>query len=249
MNRLVIAEHFYSIQGEGKLSGSPSIFLRLGGCNLNCGSNLNSTWICDTVQVWTKDKSCTIDDLITLFERQGYLNHLYKGVALVITGGEPLLQQKGLINFLTQLELKIINTFKLSSFNLFIEIETNGTILPEIELDKFVYIYNVSPKLKNSGELDSKRKLNLTEHHKGYDNYKTLCIYKFVINSVNDMKEIEKLIIENKLSEERIYLMPSGETKEEIEKILPLISEICKNKYYKLSTRLHLHIWNKKTGV
>ena len=129
-----------TFQGEGEFAGVPCNFLRLSGCNLSC------IW-CDTPYTWnwvnTKFKhpekfdpkkevfSIEVNKLATLLNKHE-LKHL------VISGGEPLLQQKKLTLLLQQLQ------------GYFVEVETNGTIEPEDDFAKLVNRFNVSPKLKMS---------------------------------------------------------------------------------------------------
>ena len=72
MDKLAISEHFYSIQGEGKFTGVPSVFLRLKGCNLTCGGkktvstkklDSGATWRCDTIEVWLTGNSTSFKSL------------------------------------------------------------------------------------------------------------------------------------------------------------------------------------------
>lgn len=245
MDNLVVAETFYSLQGEGQYIGFPAVFLRLGGCNLKCGfryKNLISSWVCDTRNVWNQSHSFSIEELGNHFEKSGFINNIKEGANLVITGGEPLLQQKNLIKFINYLS----NTFNLDFLKSKIEIETNGTIEPLPNLSRLVDIFNISPKLSSSNEPLSKRLL------KFIPNRTTNAIFKFVISEINptqEINEILEIIEKHNLDKTKIYLMPSGESKEEIEKNLGQVSIFCKELHFKLSTRLHLHIWNKKTGV
>ena len=75
-----INEIFYSIQGEGKWSGFPNIFIRTTGCNLRCT-------YCDTKYAYENGKEMNIIDILK--EIQKYLCN-----KICITGGEPLLQQE-----------------------------------------------------------------------------------------------------------------------------------------------------------
>tara|TARA_Y100001934_G_C12314739_1_gene756801 strand:+ start:1203 stop:1580 length:378 start_codon:yes stop_codon:yes gene_type:complete len=81
-------EIFQRIQGEGVNLGSPCTFLRLAGCNLKC------TW-CDTKYTWDWDKYKSEDEVVQISVKN--LTCKIKSLHqqhLVITGGEPLLQQK-----------------------------------------------------------------------------------------------------------------------------------------------------------
>ncbi|RAP36878.1 7-carboxy-7-deazaguanine synthase QueE [Candidatus Marinamargulisbacteria bacterium SCGC AAA071-K20] len=245
---LPVSESFYSIQGEGKCTGVPAVFLRLKGCNLSCGGintiktkslDSGATWRCDTIEVWTKGETINIVDLLESWEQNGWLNHLKNGAHLVITGGEPLLWQDKLVKFL--------NDFKqFQSFLPFIEVETNGTITPTKKLDSFISQYNVSPKLKNSGMKKEDRLINealtfFTESQKGY--------YKFVVSNQSDCDEItNSFIIPFKIPSQKIQLMPGAETKDDCLALSPQVVEWCKEKGLGFSSRLHLLLWDKKTG-
>ena len=98
MTTLRVSEHFYSIQGEGPTVGVPAVFVRLQGCNLNCGHQ-SGEWVCDTVDVWKKGIPYSVEawhELVNIH----YGDALSMGAHLVITGGEPLIQQKKLLEFI-----------------------------------------------------------------------------------------------------------------------------------------------------
>ncbi len=81
--KLKVSEVFYSIQGEGPLSGRPAVFIRLYGCNLKC------KW-CDTKYAREGEnfKIWRIEELMKTIEEK------FKGIKeITITGGEPLLQE------------------------------------------------------------------------------------------------------------------------------------------------------------
>src|SRR5580658_5308989 len=78
IERVKIAEIFYSIQGEGKRSGVPSVFVRASGCNLRC------VW-CDTPYAsWNPEgNDLAIDQIISEVEK-------FSARDVVVTGGEPM---------------------------------------------------------------------------------------------------------------------------------------------------------------
>jgi 7-carboxy-7-deazaguanine synthase len=227
-NEIKVSEIFYSIQGEGKTTGTPAIFLRLTNCNLLCKSK---NWVCDTIKVWKKGHNFNIENVIS----KDYFDKLKNGAHLVITGGEPLLQQNEIIN--------LINYLKIEIKDLFIEIETNGTITPNEQLINLVNQWNCSPKLSNTNinkELRFKEQtLKLLS--------KLNTQFKFVINSESDIKEI--LNDYSFIEKSKLVLMPAGDNIKLLEKIRLDVVNLCIKYNIKYSDRLHIVIWNKKTGV
>lgn len=246
MSRIIVAETFASIQGEGSTQGAPSIFIRLGGCNLMCGGkgterdkqlHDGASWRCDTIEVWRKGESTTVDNLIELLEQKYKIRKkITEGWHIVITGGEPLMQQKQIIELLDKLMTRYQNCV--------VEIETNGTILPSEELIKHVDIFNVSPKLSNSGMPMNKRRMT-KEIFKAFN--ETSCIFKFVASHIDDLTEIQAQFdyIPNHL----VYLMPAASNRGELEHRSKFIAEYCITHGFNFSNRLQVQIWNETTGV
>lgn len=231
-NHLIVSETFYSIQGEGQTIGIPSVFLRLAGCNLLCSSK---EWRCDTIEVWQKGKHTHFTQVL----ENSYVNELSQRAHLIITGGEPLIHQDSIVDYL--------NWFRqVYGFTPVVEVETNGTIVPNSHmLDKVDY-WNCSPKLANSGEPYEKRVnfIALDTIQRRGRKY----IFKFVISKAEDLIEINDEYADY-LHLEHIMLMPAGATQEELALTMPTVAEICKATGFRFSPRLHIDIWNKKTGV
>jgi organic radical activating enzyme len=240
-SHLKVSEIFYSIQGEGITMGVPSWFLRLSNCNLVCGGYeclhipgahmANAKWRCDTIEVWRQGKNMTfqeIEDCIDLWT-------LHNGSHLVITGGEPLLQQKEIVKFLRHIFENVIP---------FVEIETNGTIAPDPQLIPLVKLFNVSPKLSNSGmpAIQRVNPIAIQQFNK------LNSIFKFVVSDSDDVDEV--LTTYGKMiDKEKIVLMPAASDQEELQKNLLMLTEISKELSIKICTRLQVAIWNKLTGV
>jgi len=239
--KLAVSEVFYSIQGEGKTTGYPSVFVRLGGCNLMCGGmgtqfnnelHNGATWRCDTIEVWMKAQSKNITDILGDEEHTALTN----GANMIITGGEPLMQQNGVELFIDYLK----NLYP----NIYIEVETNGTIKPSKNLQDNVNQWNCSPKLSNSGNhisqyfsIDTIAELN-----------KLNTQFKFVVTTIKDWEEIKSLYLPH-IDKDKVWLMPSGENKELLNQSKQVVAEIVKENFVKFTNRLHIEIWNKKTGV
>lgn len=239
--KLAVSEVFYSIQGEGITTGYPAVFLRLGGCNLMCGGHGTqldgelhnaATWRCDTIEVWMKSKAKAFEDI---FDTECNIA-LQCGAHLVITGGEPLMQQNNLMYFIKWLRDRLPD--------LYIEVETNGTILPTNAMLTLVNQWNCSPKLSNSGmsynETYKEEVLRILNQRN--------TIFKFVITDYEDWDEVERIYF-NKIDSKKIWLMPSGSSIKELKKSKIIVADICKHNYLKFTNRLHIDIWNKKTGV
>ncbi len=151
---LKVSEIFYSIQGESKTTGAPSYFIRLTGCNMLCGlrkeyHGIQPSWRCDSHEVWRKGNTMSFGEIIEEMGGNEALQNLRDGVHLIITGGEPMLQQDDLSEFFYYLK-------ESCGKSPFIEIETNGTIHPR-SIRQHVTQWNLSPKLGNSGEKESLR--------------------------------------------------------------------------------------------
>ena len=228
-NKIKISEIFYSIQGEPLSIGKPVVFIRFPDCNLEC------TW-CDTMYASRPKKWKQYSTLEIIKE---ILKHPTRKI--VFTGGEPLLKKEEIKRILTQL---ILFTY---GKRYSVEIETNGTIepFPLSFFLKYDIHYNVSPKLRSSGNVKEKRfKPNILKKFK-----ETNSIFKFVIKNRSDWEEAERIIKKLSLPKKDIWIMPYGATKTKwINKSKQIINLIIK-KGYNFAPRLHVVIWDNKKGV
>lgn len=188
---------------------------------------------CDTVEVWMKATSKELHEILP----QDCVEAIRNGAHVILTGGEPTMQQAGLYEFISYVKT-VINQ------NAYFEVETNGTIMPNEFLLEQIDLWNCSPKLRNSGmdnamtyKPDVIKELN-----------KKNTIFKFVVNSDKEWEEIERDYLPI-VDREKIYLMPAGENQELLNENKQRVVELAKDKYLNFTTRLHIEIWNKKTGV
>jgi len=240
-------EIFHSIQGEGKNMGQPSVFIRTSLCNLHC------IW-CDTDYTWNWEN--------TRFEhnydsRPGYKKYkmaemiLEKSAAeiyeivektnclnIILTGGEPMLQQEELV--------ELMQFFRGKNKDYFFEIETNGTLVPTREFDTLVNQYNVSPKLANS---NNSKKLREKKAAYEYFSASEKSIFKFVISDETDLEEVLEICDRYNINSNKIYLMPEGINRKELTDRQLWLVEICKKHNMKYTDRLHIHIFGDKRGV
>ncbi len=232
-DKLAISEVFYSIQGEGRFAGRPSIFIRLAYCNLGC------VW-CDTRFTWDPAKF-TPEMLRTPVEAvQLALSVLPKGAAagevdVVITGGEPMLQQERIP--------ALIDEMAKEGFAFF-EIETNGMYRPSQDMLSRISWFNGSPKLSNNSLAmdvncvpDVLRILDATNR----------ADFKFVVQSEDDITEIVTWYLPH-IRREHVYLMPEGVTAQRQLSAMPWVLEACRKYRFRFSPRLHVMAWGNERG-
>ena len=231
-------EIFHTLQGEGASLGAPAVFLRLSRCNLSC------RW-CDTPYTWNFSDSANARPEVQQFDRASQTIELsvtelrsllesYACYRLVITGGEPLLQQKEIVELLGGW----------SHFSA-VEIETNGTIPPSPDLLPLVHQFNVSPKLAHSGDLEKKRvRPDALAVFQSLPNV----WFKFVLSSPADFPEVDQFLLTHYLDRKKVVLMPEGTTPSALEKASLMLADLCIQRGYRFSPRLHVLLWGDERG-
>lgn len=230
-----------TVQGEGKSAGERTMFIRMALCNLQC------IW-CDSPYTWNfhgvksdHPKKYNRLDEISNYKDYELFDKIKKKAKdlkmVVISGGEPLIQQDKLIG--------LLRLFR--EDNWWIEIETNGTIRPRSELVELVDQINCSPKLANSenplpqrtqkGVLKALAKLSKAN-------------FKFVVSGEEDIPEILKLaeLIKEEGNSE-IRLMPLAKTRKELWSREAKVKELCKKHNFIYTTRLSILMCGTKRGV
>jgi 7-carboxy-7-deazaguanine synthase len=251
---LYLVEHFYSIQGEGRYTGVPSLFFRFGGCNMRCegfgcietAPDGTEVLGCDTVYAVDKKHfgaswMCIehVDELITILKSYT----LPENVDVVLTGGEPLIYANNTL-FVRFIEYLVANNHRVT-------FETNGAMA--VDFVKYpVYkecVYALSIKLSNSGEPLQKRVR--PQAFVPIINEAKESFFKFTIDKgsiaegmAHEMDDIIALAPQT-----QVYCMPMGASKSEVEANTEAVIEFCKVKGYTYSDRLHIRIWDKNRGV
>lgn len=231
---LYVSEFFTdTIQGEGVSTGIASTFLRMKGCTLDC------VW-CDSSSVWREGHAYSFQELFSLMEEYDVINKLFLGQHLILTGGSPLKQQVMLTKFITQF-------IAIYQFKPYIEVENECVLMPTPEFEQLVDQWNNSPKLASSEMKERSRYNTLVLSHMGVlDN----SWFKFVIDCEKDWQEIQQMYIDTHfIKKEQILLMPCGENQELLNNTRPLVVEMAIRHGVRFCDRLHVTIWDKKTGV
>jgi len=228
-SQLKVSEIFYSIQGEGPSIGVPCVFLRLAVCNLQC------SW-CDTKYSWDWQHYDYEKEVTEISPDQvAKLILEYDCRHLVVTGGEPMLQQDELAPMLERLKEKGFT----------IEVETNGTILPNWGMEQVIDQWNVSPKLDNSGNSAAAREI--PECYR-YFSGTPGAYFKYVVENREDLDEILGLVRKYGISRERVMLMPESTSPELLREKSAWLAEICKSEGFRFTTRLHIILYGNRRG-
>lgn len=226
-------EIFHTLQGEGPSLGAPAVFVRLSLCNLHC------TW-CDTPYTWNWEKTPWDHQDGVKFSKSEQILELspteiaailagFRCDRLVLTGGEPLLQQKELVDLIGLLPRETR-----------IEVETNGTQLPDeaFRIDRVQF--NVSPKLANSGIAEKLRYRPETLHVLAS---LPTASFKFVVCSRADLAEVTAFQRGFEIAPERIFLMPEGRDARTLQDRSLWLADICRDHGFRFSPRLHVLLW------
>ena len=222
---LVINELFGpTLQGEGPSAGRRCGFVRLGRCNQACN-------FCDTPFSWDWQRydpavelhEMPVDEVVVRLDAMGI-------DMVVVTGGEPLLQQQRLA--------PLVHVMNERGWR--VEVETAGTIAPALEVDQ----WNVSPKLANSGNpLERRYKPEVLRAFEATGR----AAFKFVVCDVADLDEVASMVDECGLT--NVWIMPEGTDAATLENRSALLADEVVRRGWNLTTRLHILLWGDRRGV
>lgn len=246
-----ISELFHSLQGEGKLVGVPSVFIRASGCNLRC------TW-CDTPYAsWNagEEKSSELSPSEIAARARELAGPATRHV--VLTGGEPLMFKDA---------PAVVAALKAAGFH--VTVETAGTLWPEGMEAGAIDLLSVSPKLANSTPHAREGGRFAVAHEQHRINLPLLrqlaagaggvireAQWKFVISTPDDLSEMEGLIGQineapgTAISADHIVLMAEGTHADVLIERSRELAKICKQRGYRLSPRLHVYLWGNTRGT
>ena len=147
-----------------------------------------------------------------------------------------MVQQKQLIPLLKSLKDK----------EFYIEIETNGTIMPASDLSVLIDHWSASPKLANSGNPPPSR-----EVPESYSFFSALpsSHFKYVVQNKDDFTEVQSIVQKYNLAPQRTILMPEAQNRDILLERSGWLVELCKSQGYLFSTRLQILLWGSRRGV
>jgi 7-carboxy-7-deazaguanine synthase len=227
-----LAEIFYSIQGEGKLAGVPSVFVRASGCNLRC------VW-CDTPYAsWQPEgEDVSVEQIVRDVEK-------FEARHVVITGGEPMIMPQ--IGELCEV---------LATRGHHITIETAATVYSPV----MIHLASLSPKLSNSTPTNregdkfaanhEKQRLNIGVIQQFIDSAADFQL-KFVVSGQSDIDEIHDILacVKGWLPSD-VLLMPEGIDQATLSERGEWVADLCKKEGFRFCPRLQILLYGNKRGT
>lgn len=228
-----VAEIFYSLQGEGKLTGLPCAFLRLAGCNLHCR-------YCDSRYAHNSQdaQALALDNVVEQLLA-------YPARHVVITGGEPLLADE--LGELCK---------QLRTAGRHVTLETSATVDNVVEVD----LASISPKLSNSvpneaglAQQHESKRLNIPVIQAYLDQAQRMGAQyqlKFVLDKPSDIEEVKIMLaqFEKPCPGENVLLMPQALNRRQLARRSAWVAELCKEHGYRFCTRLHILLYGNQRG-
>ncbi len=242
---LRVAECFDSVQGEGRLTGTTSHFIRLSGCNLRC-------WFCDTPYAsWHPEGPSRSIDQIVQRALQADCQHI------VLTGGEPLMF-KGVESLVGRLRAE----------GLHVTIETAGTVAPDVSAD----LMSISPKLSNStpsvdraaglshlqtvagSSIERWQKMHEQRRWQPQAIAKLIAAsvdyqVKFVMDSPADAAEVLQAVAELELPPGHVWIMPQAVSAEELAAQAQWLQPWCETHGFRYCDRMQIHWYGNRRGT
>jgi 7-carboxy-7-deazaguanine synthase len=246
---LPVNELYRAIQAEGSRFGRPTIVVRTTGCTHRC--YFGSGGWCDAWRnsIHPEKGTFTFNDIIAIYDANPHIKEM------MITGGSPTMHP-ALMNELTLFAVKrgIITT-----------IETEGSHYIETQMP--FDLVSISPKFSNSvpvvgtttplGDIVDERMItqhnkfrlhreniaNMIRYHHDYH-------YKPVWDGTpENLEEIETFRVELGIPKHKTYIMPAGDTRDELIKMYPVVFDMCAEHGYNMTGRDHIIAWDTRRGV
>ena len=246
---LPIVELYTAVQSEGSRAGMPTIVIRTTGCTHRCWFG-EGGW-CDSwyTSIHPEKGKYNFNNIIEMYDNNSHIREM------MLTGGSPTMHPD-LVNELTHFAY---------NRGIFITIETEGSHF--IETDHQIGLVSLSPKFTNSvprigvltpqgKEVDQKM---IDQHNKfrlHKENISQMIDYHYDFHykpvwdgTEKTLAEIEAFRVEMNIPKWKTWVMPAGDTREELIKMYPIVMEMCMNKGYNFTGREHIIAYDTRRCV
>lgn len=218
-----------TFQGEGPFAGQNAMFVRLFGCSLRC------RW-CDTAWTWdaarfelaAEQHPMSVPGILDLLRP-------HRPGLVVITGGEPLLQQQALVT--------LCDGIRAARIAPAVQVETSGTVPPLPALTAAVSMYCVSPKLANSG-MRCHQRIRPRVLRQFASSGKA--VFKFVARGPGDLDEIAEITTSYGLAP--VWVMPEGTSSTLVLARMRELAGPVAERGWNLTSRLQVLLWEDERG-
>jgi 7-carboxy-7-deazaguanine synthase len=246
---LPVLELYRCVQSEGSRFGRPTIAVRTTGCTHRCYFG-EGGW-CDSfyTSIHPEKGTFNFNDIIRIYDENPHIKEM------MLTGGSPTMHPK-LVNELTHFA---------HERGIFITIETEGSHF--LDTDYPISLISLSPKFSNSvpvvgvatpnGSITDQKMV--TQHNKHRLNYSAMHAmitthsdyhFKPVWDGTEEnLKEIEDARVFLEIPKDKTFIMPAGDTREELIRMYPIVFEMCAEKGYNMTGRDHIIAYDTKRGV
>jgi len=225
---LTISEIFSSIQGEGLLTGMPSVFVRTSGCNLRC------SW-CDTPYTsWTPEgEAMSLADILRAVDAHPSVGHV------VLTGGEPMIAKGASI---------LVSALQKKGYH--VTVETAGTVWQEMSPD----LWSISPKLANSTPPEEPWRTRHDGRRLAEDVIAQMMAsapyqLKFVVAEPADLDELAPLVARLGAEASRVLLMPEGRDVARLDAVASWLVKACMERGFRFCDRMHVRLFGDTRGT
>jgi len=246
---LPVLEVYRCVQSEGSRFGRPTIAVRTTGCTHRCYFG-EGGW-CDSwyTSIHPEKGTFTFNDIIKIYDENPHVKEM------MLTGGSPTMHP-ALVNEIT---------YFAKERGILVTIETEGSHF--LETDNPLDLISLSPKFSNSVpvvgvetpsgaivdermvKIHNRLRLNKDAIRKTIDYHKDYHFKPVWDGTTENLKEIEDFRIEMDIPKHKTFVMPAGDTREELIKMYPMVFELCAEHGYNMTGRDHIIAYDTERGV
>jgi len=247
--RLPVVEVYRCVQSEGSRIGRPTIAVRTTGCTHRCYFG-EGGW-CDSwyTSIHPEKGIFSFNDIVKIYDENPHVKEM------MLTGGSPTMHP-ALVNELTHFA---------NERNIIITIETEGSHF--VETDYPIGVISLSPKFSNSvpvvgavtpaGKVVDERFVKVhnrmrqnTDAIKQMIDFHSDYHFKPVWDGTKgNLEEIEAYRVELGIPKDKTFIMPAGDTREQLIKMYPLVFDMCAEHGYNMTGRDHIIAFDTQRGV
>ena len=247
--KIQVIEIYPCVQSEGSRQGRPTVAVRTTGCTHRCWFG-EGGW-CDSwyTSIHPEKGKFTFNDIVKIYDENPHIKEM------MLTGGAPTMHPV-LVNELTHFA---------NERGILITMETEGSHF--VETDYPIGLLSISPKFSNSvprvgiltplgKEVDqkfvdqhNKYRLNIPEIKKMIEFHSDYHLKPVWDGTEENLAEIEAFRVELDIPKNKTWIMPAGDTAEELTRMYPISIEMCTREGYNWTGRDHIIAYGQKRGV